>query len=480
MTSAAAPILVSAPTWPRSPRCSVPSCHSVGSARRDGSLRGHGSPIWGRGGSASSCSTPVVRRLGGCANSGPSPRRVWCVSSAPRTTVEADVDRGRFVAGSSHPDEVVGTALVDARIATASVSRTADPLLRALHDRTRCARKWSATATGRSTRARSRSPASTSGWPVPTAAHIHVVTHSGPSPVDRQPVRSRVRTRTQRRSARTTPSPVRSCGDCRCSPTSAVDRPAPTTPASEIDDERRRRPRARQCRVARTGRSTMQHSPRATTRPADIDPMCRCSTPRATTTPQPGRRSPGSQRRQRDRRPVPGSCRSRCRPRGPPCSTATDSRWCWITRWHEVIAPELPAVDAATGATVSLRRRRRQRRGDDGSGGSHRARSVPAHDRPGRIRGRVPRRHPGGHGGPADAAAWPLRDQRGVHPPRCTPSGLWVGGHAGGGRRGPGPGRRGVPARHRPQRLGSGGVRTARLHPPAAGPLRRGPSTEAH
>ena len=52
------------------------------------------------------------------------------------TKVETDSTRGRFVARStSHPDEVVGTALVDARIATASVIRTADPLLRSLSAR---------------------------------------------------------------------------------------------------------------------------------------------------------------------------------------------------------------------------------------------------------------------------------------------------------------------------------------------------------
>lgn len=78
--------------------------------------------------------------------SGPPPRRLRQLRALAEaglvrfigagTTVEADATRGRFVArSSSHPDEVVGTALVDARIATASVSRTADPLLRALHDR---------------------------------------------------------------------------------------------------------------------------------------------------------------------------------------------------------------------------------------------------------------------------------------------------------------------------------------------------------
>lgn len=51
-------------------------------------------------------------------------------------TVEADEARGRFVARSvTHPDEVVCTALVDARIATPSVSRTVEPLLRNLHER---------------------------------------------------------------------------------------------------------------------------------------------------------------------------------------------------------------------------------------------------------------------------------------------------------------------------------------------------------
>ena len=52
------------------------------------------------------------------------------------TTVMADAERGRFVARStSHPDEVVGDALVDARIATPSVSRSTEPLLRRLHAR---------------------------------------------------------------------------------------------------------------------------------------------------------------------------------------------------------------------------------------------------------------------------------------------------------------------------------------------------------
>lgn len=51
-------------------------------------------------------------------------------------TVEADDGRGRFVARSAtHPDAVVCDALVDARIATPSVSRSAQPLLRRLHER---------------------------------------------------------------------------------------------------------------------------------------------------------------------------------------------------------------------------------------------------------------------------------------------------------------------------------------------------------
>ncbi len=49
-------------------------------------------------------------------------------------TVEADEERGRFVAcSSSHPESTVASALVDARIAPASVSRSADALLQALH-----------------------------------------------------------------------------------------------------------------------------------------------------------------------------------------------------------------------------------------------------------------------------------------------------------------------------------------------------------
>jgi hypothetical protein len=51
-------------------------------------------------------------------------------------TVTADAERGRFVAHSaSHPDDVVGTALVDARIAGPSLRRTTDALLQHLRDR---------------------------------------------------------------------------------------------------------------------------------------------------------------------------------------------------------------------------------------------------------------------------------------------------------------------------------------------------------
>jgi hypothetical protein len=52
------------------------------------------------------------------------------------TTVTADEERRRFVARStSHDDLVVARAYVDARIPTASVSRTTDALLAALHGR---------------------------------------------------------------------------------------------------------------------------------------------------------------------------------------------------------------------------------------------------------------------------------------------------------------------------------------------------------
>lgn len=52
------------------------------------------------------------------------------------TQVVADEGRGRFVARSrSHPDEVIGTGLVDARITPPTVSRTTDELLRRLHER---------------------------------------------------------------------------------------------------------------------------------------------------------------------------------------------------------------------------------------------------------------------------------------------------------------------------------------------------------
>ncbi len=52
------------------------------------------------------------------------------------TVVRADIDRGCFVArSSSHPEEIRARAVVDARIAAPSVSRTADKLLRRLHER---------------------------------------------------------------------------------------------------------------------------------------------------------------------------------------------------------------------------------------------------------------------------------------------------------------------------------------------------------
>ena len=52
------------------------------------------------------------------------------------TTVRADHDRGTFVAtSSSHPEEISAGALIDAVVAPASVSRTADALLRRLRDR---------------------------------------------------------------------------------------------------------------------------------------------------------------------------------------------------------------------------------------------------------------------------------------------------------------------------------------------------------
>jgi len=52
------------------------------------------------------------------------------------TKVSADEELGAFVATSaSHPDHIVGRALIDSRIATPSVSRTANELLRRLHER---------------------------------------------------------------------------------------------------------------------------------------------------------------------------------------------------------------------------------------------------------------------------------------------------------------------------------------------------------
>ncbi len=52
------------------------------------------------------------------------------------TTVRADPDLGMFVASStSHPDAVVAGALIDAVIASASISRTADTMLQRLRDR---------------------------------------------------------------------------------------------------------------------------------------------------------------------------------------------------------------------------------------------------------------------------------------------------------------------------------------------------------
>ena len=51
-------------------------------------------------------------------------------------SVTGDPALGRFVARStSHPDAIAGNTFVDARIATPSVARTTDPLLRRLHER---------------------------------------------------------------------------------------------------------------------------------------------------------------------------------------------------------------------------------------------------------------------------------------------------------------------------------------------------------
>ena len=51
-------------------------------------------------------------------------------------SVTTDAASGRFVArSSSHPDSIVGNAFVDARIASPSVSRTTDVLLRRLYER---------------------------------------------------------------------------------------------------------------------------------------------------------------------------------------------------------------------------------------------------------------------------------------------------------------------------------------------------------
>ena len=52
------------------------------------------------------------------------------------TTVTTDAERGVFVARStSHPDEIAATALVDARIAGPSVSRSLSPLLQRWRER---------------------------------------------------------------------------------------------------------------------------------------------------------------------------------------------------------------------------------------------------------------------------------------------------------------------------------------------------------
>lgn len=78
--------------------------------------------------------------------SGPPPRRLQQLLAladagllrfiGADTVVTADDTTGCFVATStSHPDCVVASALVDARIATPSVLRTADPLLRRMHQR---------------------------------------------------------------------------------------------------------------------------------------------------------------------------------------------------------------------------------------------------------------------------------------------------------------------------------------------------------
>ena len=135
-TSNVAPMPRSAPISVPSTRCSTRSAPSAASARPRGCRHDRASKTSTGGGSASSCTTRAVRHQPACASCSPSKRRASFASSVPHTTVRADHRRGVFVATSaSHPDETCAGALVEATIADASLTRTADTLLQRLRDR---------------------------------------------------------------------------------------------------------------------------------------------------------------------------------------------------------------------------------------------------------------------------------------------------------------------------------------------------------
>ena len=147
----------------------------------------------------------------GCASCWRSPTSASSASSAPaRRSRPTRVER-RFVARStSHDDVVTARAYVDARIATASVTRTADAMLARLHaarggDRGGRRRRRGLVGQHRQGRRRRRQP--------PRAARrlerADAGSASACSRTARPPARSPGRARTPRRSASTTPSPAR-------------------------------------------------------------------------------------------------------------------------------------------------------------------------------------------------------------------------------------------------------------------------------
>ena len=253
---------------------------------------------------------------------------------------------------------------------------------------------------GRPTPARSSSPAPTCASSGATAPATPDATPSACSRTARPPARSPGRARTRRRSARTTPSPGRSCDAGRRSASCRL------TPWRR---DRRRRAHAHApttCSTTRRGTPSSvrtRRSPRATGaarryRP-DVSVFHAAGRRRASS------RGPISRALASPDgvvRPVPGAADDAARRAGTTVFGGDGHQM--VQRRSARLPPELPTIDAGTGRRVdaaAARRRRRRRHGR--ARRAHRAGAVPAaHDRARRLRRHLPRRRAGGDGRPAD------------------------------------------------------------------------------